>query len=160
MNLNKKNSNNIAMEELRKIHIVLVAVFIGAFTISCNNTGKVNINNSLSVKTPGDTAIIKFDEFEHDFGKITEGERVACVFTFTNSGKGPLVVASATTSCGCTVSKFDDKPIPPGGKGELEVVFDSSGKSGKQTKTITVKSNALKPIVLLKITAEVVTSIN
>ena len=42
--------------------------------------------------------------------------------------------------------------------GNLEVVFDTSGRSGMQTKTITVKSNAQTPVVLLKITAEVVTT--
>ena len=42
--------------------------------------------------------------------------------------------------------------------GNLEVVFDTSGRNGMQTKTITVKSNASIPVVLLKITAEVVTN--
>ncbi len=43
----------------------------------------------------------------------------------------------------------------PGGEGSLEVVFDTSGRNGMQTKTITVKSNAKPAVVLLKITAEV-----
>jgi len=38
------------------------------------------------------------------------------------------------------------------------VVFDTSGRNGMQTKTITVKSNASKPVVLIKITAEVITT--
>jgi hypothetical protein len=148
------------MKEIRKIQFILFTLFVTAFILSCNNSGRVNNKNSVSLVTPGDTAKISFKEYEHDFGKIAEGEKVAYIFTFENTGSGPLVIASATTSCGCTVPEFDNKPVPPGGTGDLEVVFDSSGKSGKQTKTVTVKSNALKPIVLLKITAEVVTSIN
>ena len=101
---------------------------------------------------------IIFKEYEHDFGKVTEGEKVAYVFTFENKGNSKSVMHSATTSCGCTVPKYDTKPIPPGGSGNLEVVFDTSGRNGMQTKTITVKSNASTPVVLLKITAEVVTN--
>jgi hypothetical protein len=56
------------------------------------------------------------------------------------------------------VPKYEAKPISPGANGNLEVVFDTSGRSGMQTKTITVKSNATTPVVLLKITAEVVTT--
>jgi hypothetical protein len=110
--------------------------------------------------SPSDTASIFFREYEHDFGKIAEGEKVGCVFTFENRGTAPLVVNSAVTSCGCTVPKFDKKPVPPGGTGILEVIFDSSGRGGVQTKTITVKSNATKPLVLLRITGEVVTNSN
>ncbi len=38
----------------------------------------------------------------------------------------------------------------PGSTGNLEVVFDTSGRNGMQTKTITVKSNAKTPVVIIK----------
>ncbi len=106
----------------------------------------------------GDTgiAVIVFREYEHGFGQVTEGEKVGYVFKFENKGTAGLVIKSATTSCGCTVPEYDSKPIPPGSEGNLEVVFDTSGRNGMQTKTITVKSNAKTPVVLLRITAEVV----
>jgi hypothetical protein len=126
------------------------------FCISCGNTTSQATPQSSS----SDTASIFFREYEHNFGKIAEGEKVGCVFTFENRGTAPLVVNSAVTSCGCTVPKFDKKPVPPGGTGTLEVIFDSSGRGGVQTKTITVKSNATKPLVLLRITGEVVTNSN
>ena len=81
------------------------------------------------------------------------------MFTFENEGTEDLIISSVTTTCGCTVPKYDTKPIPPGER-KSEVVFDTSGRSGMQTKTITVKSNAKTPVVLLKITAEVVTNNN
>jgi hypothetical protein len=101
-------------------------------------------------------ARIVFREYEHSFGKVTDGEKVSYVFKFNNIGTADLVISSALTTCGCTVPEYDKKPIPPGGTGNMEVVFDTSGKVGMQTKTITVKSNAEKPVVLLKITAEVI----
>jgi hypothetical protein len=98
---------------------------------------------------------IGFNTLLHDFGVITEGEKVAYVFTFTNSGTGSLVINSALTSCGCTVPRFSKKPLAPGEKGTMEVVFNSSGFGGIQTKTITVQSNAQTQIVVLAIKADV-----
>jgi hypothetical protein len=135
--------------------ITTVAILLG---YSCHlNQGKAK---SSSLNSAADTAIISFTEYEHDFGKVAEGEKVACTFTFVNKGAGPLMLSSVTTTCGCTVAKYDTKPISPGNSGTVEIVFDSSGKSGKQTKTITINSNASKPIVLLKITGEVLNSSN
>lgn len=101
------------------------------------------------------TAVLVFREYEHAFGKVSEGEKVSYTFVFDNRGTSDLVLASATTTCGCTIPEYDRKPIPPGGSGKLEVVFNTAGKSGRQTKTITVKSNAKPPVALLRITAEV-----
>jgi hypothetical protein len=89
---------------------------------------------------------------------VAEGEKISHTFIFDNKGTANLIISSASTTCGCTVPKYDRKPIPPGGCGSLEVVFNTSGRSGMQTKTITVKSNASTPVVLLKITAEVINS--
>jgi Protein of unknown function (DUF1573) len=138
------------------IQLVIMTAIIGN---ACQSRkAKAGKSSALDVST--DTAVIYFKEYEHDFGKITEGEKVAGTFIFENKGKGPLVISSVSTSCGCTVPKYDTQPIGPGSSGSIEVVFDSSGKNGRQTKTITVRSNASKPIVLLKISGEVITSTN
>ena len=136
-------------------NIFLLSMVLISLSISqCRNDGRRNT----PVFAEGDTgkAKIVFREYEHSFGKVAEGEKVSHVFKFDNMGTADLVIASALTTCGCTVPEYDTKPIPPGKSGNLEVVFDTSGKDGMQTKTITVKSNADKPVVLLKITAEVV----
>jgi hypothetical protein len=142
-------------------NIVIIALVVIAIIASyCGNSSNRNAGNS--GLQPYDTGTVKliFKEYEHNFGKIAEGEKVGYVFTFENKGTNNLVIASVTTSCGCTVPKYDTKPIPPGGNGNLEVVFDASGKNGMQTKTITIMSNASIPVVLLRITAEVVPTIN
>lgn len=148
------------MKTIFKMVFMLPVVLTAFLCISCNpNTGRGKIQAG-QLTTGSDTAVISFRDYEHDFGKVAEGEKVSSIFTFENKGKGPLVILSVTTSCGCTVPKYDTKPIDPGSTGTLEVVFDSSGKTGKQSKTITVRSNASKPIVLLKISCEVLTSTN
>jgi hypothetical protein len=122
-----------------------------------SNRGEGNTNSQIS-----DTgkAVISFSEVEHNFGKVNEGEKVGCVFSFQNTGTGNLVINSATASCGCTIPKYNRKPIPPGKTGTLEVVFDTSGKQGKQSKTIIVKSNATVSQMLLRITAEITDNTN
>jgi hypothetical protein len=140
---------------MRNIELILL-ILIPLFGSGCGNrTGKQS-GAMLQSKDTG-TAEIAFKVYEHNFGKVLEGEKVGYIFTFENKGTGSLVIASATTSCGCTVPEYDTKPIPPGGTGNMEVVFDTSGKNGIQTKTITVRSNAATPVVLLKINAEVLT---
>ena len=128
-------------------------ILLSCILIRCGN-GPGGTSSVASGSDTG-TARINFREYEHDFGKVDEGEKVGYVFKFENQGTADLVIASATTTCGCTVPEFDAKPIPPGGTGNIEVVFDTSGRNGMQTKTITVKSNARPSVVLLKITADV-----
>jgi hypothetical protein len=128
-------------------------VMITLLFSQCGNDGRKN-SSGIAASDTGIAKIV-FREYEHDFGKVAEGEKVGYVFKFDNMGTADLVIASATTSCGCTVPEYDSKPVAPGGNGSLEVVFDTSGRNGMQTKTITVKSNARPAVVLLKITAEV-----
>jgi hypothetical protein len=140
---------------MRKI-IVISFVLVTIIVSNCNS-GQGQ-NSAASKTNSAGTSVISFREYQHDFGKVAEGEKVSYTFTFDNKGETNLIISSATTTCGCTVPKYEAKPIPPGANGNLEVVFDTSGRSGMQTKTITVKSNATTPVVLLKITAEVVTT--
>lgn len=128
-------------------------MFILAFSGCSNNKGS---NDSLQVSA-ADTgkAVLAFTEFEHHFGKVEEGEKISYTFRYENTGTAPLAINSVTTTCGCTVPRYDTKPVSPGQSGHLEVVFDTSGRDGMQTKTVTVRSNASVPVILLKITAEV-----
>lgn len=127
---------------------------------NCGNSTQKDVAKNVTQLTDTGKAEIVFKEYEHDFGIVSEGEKLGFTFTFMNKGTGSLVIASATTSCGCTVPKFDTRPVSPDGHGKLEVVFNTSGRNGMQTKTITVKSNAIVPVVLLRIKAEVVSNNN
>lgn len=100
-------------------------------------------------------AAFKWEKEFHDFGNITEGERVTTVFTFENTGESPLIISNARGSCGCTVPDYPHKPIAPGATGEIKVSFDSSNRAGKQDKTVTLDANTVPRSTILKITSNV-----
>ncbi len=82
-----------------------------------------------------------FETTEYNFGTITEGQIVKYTFNFKNTGDADLVITDARGSCGCTVPTYPEKPIPPGGKGEINVQFDSNKRTGDQYKTVTLTAN-------------------
>jgi len=87
------------------------------------------------------TTSIKFEEERFNFGTITQGEKVKHTFKFKNTGSEELVIVSAKGSCGCTVPEWPKEPIAPGADGEIYVVFNSDGKSGKQVKQVSIVAN-------------------
>jgi hypothetical protein len=116
------------------------------------------INNPASASGTSDKTKVPVMEFEtetHDFGKITEGEKIQYAFKFKNVGNGDLVIRSANGSCGCTVPEWPKESIPPGGSGVINITFNSSGKHGMQHKTVTLISNTVPNNTVLNITGEV-----
>jgi hypothetical protein len=93
----------------------------------------------------------RFDTTVYDFGEIIQGQKVRHIFKFKNVGEGDLVISDAKTSCGCTVSEYPQKPIPPGGEGEVVVEFDSENKQGQVSKTVTLFANTIPNETELKI---------
>jgi hypothetical protein len=90
--------------------------------------------------------IITFEKKSHDFGDITQGDKVEYVFAFENTGTEPLIITNVEVTCGCTTPKgWPRDPILPGEKGELTVSFNTAGKLGRQNKPIIVISNAANP---------------
>lgn len=137
------------------IYIFIAMLAFGAVMISsCGRNSSGAVKNMPSDTTG--TAVMTFQSPEHNFGKIGSGEKVGCIFTFRNTGDADLVITTATASCGCTVPKFDRKPVPPDGTGTIEVIFDTSGREGLQTKTVVIQSNAENNLVILRIIAEVI----
>lgn len=166
----------------------LLILFVGALVASCSNKeteariakleGKVaeleakngtaktapfTPNNTTApaqpeVKPDGPLPSFEFTQEEHDFGTINEGDIVDHVFTFANNGDAPLIISSATASCGCTVPQWPKEPIPVGGTGEIKVQFNSRKKPGIQDKTVTITANTYPKISRLKIKANVIKS--
>jgi hypothetical protein len=99
---------------------------------------------------------ITFEETEHDFGRLIDGETVAFNFSFTNTGKTDLVIADVSSSCGCTVPSYPRQAIRPGDKGSIKVSFNSRGRRGFQSKTVVVVANTQPNVIQLRIKAQVI----
>jgi len=97
-----------------------------------------------------------FNELKHDFGKIIQGEKVSYSFIFKNTGGTDLVISSAQGSCGCTVPTYPKEPVKPGQEAKIDVVFDSSGKSGLVEKTVTLTTNCNPSTQILTVSSTVI----
>ncbi len=93
------------------------------------------------VKPDGPLPVMQFEQTEHDFGVINEGQKVSYTYKLKNTGEVPLIIQDAKPSCGCTAPDWTKTPIPPGGEGFVKAEFDSNGKPNAQNKTITVTAN-------------------
>ncbi len=124
--------------------------------VAHNTVHNPNTTNAQEITASADAPAMSFKETEHDFGSIEDGKVVRHTFTFTNTGKSPLVIESATSTCGCTVPEVPKAPIAPGAEGKIEVEFNSAGKAGQQVlKVISIKANTQPEITQVNIKADV-----
>lgn len=94
---------------------------------------------------------IKFKETSHDFKKIAEGTQATYSFEFTNVGKAPVVISNVQPSCGCTTPEWTREPIMPGKTGKVTASYNSTGRPGSFSKTITVVNNGEISQIILSI---------
>ncbi|HWK04432.1 MAG TPA: DUF1573 domain-containing protein [Puia sp.] len=100
--------------------------------------------------------VIKFKELAYDFGKIKQGAPVTHDFNFTNTSDAPVIIESATPSCGCTTPVKPEGAIPKGKDNKITAGFNAANV-GPFNKSITVKVAGIDLPVQLKITGEVLT---
>jgi hypothetical protein len=113
-----------------------------------------NVTEETAAPNPN-APVMTFAVSEHDFGDIKPGSVVKHTFEFTNTGKSPLLIENATASCGCTTPNWTKEPIAPGGKGTIDVQFDSHGKMGIQNKEIAIQANTQPSITKIVIKTNV-----
>ncbi len=99
--------------------------------------------------------VFKFKEETHNYGTVPEGPKAECDFEFTNTGKKPISISNAAGSCGCTVPQWPHEPIMPGKKGVIHVSYNTEGRSGRISKTVTISSDAQQKTMVLSITGDV-----
>lgn len=109
-------------------------------TVTSEKTGETHAAATPSTD-PATYTTIQWIDSAKDFGQITEGQKLEVAFRFKNSGDKPLIIQGVQPSCGCTVADYPKEPIAPGKEGVIKGVFDSAGKPGVNTKTMTVLAN-------------------
>lgn len=99
--------------------------------------------------------VAKFNEEKHDFGKIKQNVPAIYFFEITNNSSKPLVIESATASCGCTVPEYPKEPIVPGKTAKIKVQYNAAAM-GHFDKDVTIKLAGIETTKVLKITGEVI----
>ena len=140
----------------------LFLIFILTFCIlSCkNDRSKITtdlVTNHLSAFSENSSRpklFVKEEKFS--FGNVYAGEIVEHSFLVKNIGDKDLLIGDAKASCGCTVPKWPKKPLLPDEEAYIEVVFNTSGRSGKQNKTITLLTNAVPNTTVLQIQGNII----
>jgi hypothetical protein len=127
---------------IKKISLLFVVAAL-AMTTSCKKEVK-------------GTTEITFENLEHDFGTITQGDKVTYDFKFKNTGKTDLLIREAKGSCGCTVPEYPKESIAPGAEDIIKVSFNSAGKIGDQIKSVTLFCNIPEGVKVLHIKSNIV----
>ncbi len=101
--------------------------------------------------------LVKFKELSYDFGKIKQGVPVTHDFVFTNISEKPVIIESATATCGCTTPI---KPEPPVGKGKSDKITAgfNAAATGPFNKSIYIKVAGVDSPLEIKITGDVLTT--
>lgn len=102
------------------------------------------IRNPVTADQPIDTvnvAKMEFNQPKFKYGEVEEGTIVTHDFEFTNTGKAPLIISNAKSTCGCTVPEWPKEPIAVGEKGVINVRFDTKGKKKYNTKPVFITAN-------------------
>ncbi len=130
----KRSASNLIIKGITKCLMMLCLIAL----VSCQNTG-----NKAANKPPSNLGNPKFEFQEefHNFGSLQAGEVVAYNFRFLNSGNGPLIIDKIEKDCGCLEVNFPQQAIEAGTSDFIEVVFNSSGETGRIYKEIVVYSN-------------------
>lgn len=142
------------------VGIVLLSLSLAFVSCKENATSKIEDTNLETAKERDakislGSAIIEFDTKDYDFGTVKEGDVVEGVFKVANKGKTDLVITDASASCGCTVPEWPKDAIKPGDSAEIKFSFNSKGRTGKQSKTITLQTNTANVTETLRIAGTV-----
>ena len=142
---------------MKKISLFTVLILLINFN-SCKEkaTEKIKSENVENASDRDSNVVlpsITFDKLLHDFGEIENGTPVETIFSYTNTGKSPLVVTDIKSTCGCTVPQgWSKEPLKPGESSQFTVKFNGKG-ANKVSKTITLTTNTEKGMEQVRITA-------
>jgi len=97
---------------------------------------------------------VKFKDLTYNFGKIKQGVPVTHDFVFTNVSDKPIVIETATPSCGCTTPVWPQAPVGKGKADKITAGFNAQS-IGPFTKTIAVKLAGVDGVVTITISGDV-----
>jgi len=156
--------SNLKLIKMKAILTLILSVFIGIqFLTAQEKTAqpadpakKTTEAQQLNAAQPAQVApatprTIIWNETTHDFGKIVQSDPASVTFTFNNTGKEPVVITAARSSCGCTVAEYTKEPVKPGASGTVKATYNSArvGAFNKSV-TVTFEGNPTPDVLTIK----------
>jgi len=136
--------NNIKLSELYNY-------IIGGRKKGSFQTTEIENNNNLSKNNTN----VQIDRDSIDLGRFSFKTTRHVAFQLKNTGEQPLIIQTVNTSCGCTVAKYNKKPIVQGKITTVALEYKPNSL-GYFNKTADVVCNVPEGYVRLKISGEVV----
>lgn len=103
--------------------IVITLLSLATFQLSAQKT---------TVKPKKQGVHMTFDKETIALGKMKKGEKRTFDYVFTNTGTDVIEI-EIVSGCDCTTLDWTRKPIKPGEKGTVNVIFDSKEKELTET---------------------------
>ncbi|MEO6455780.1 MAG: DUF1573 domain-containing protein [Ginsengibacter sp.] len=123
---------------MKKILIALLA-----FTSATSVIGQKKIADVATLNTE-----------TYDFGKVKQNNPPTATFVITNISSEPLIIETATPTCGCTISDYTKSPIAPGKTGVIKATYNAANL-GAIHKTLTVKFAGIDELKSINLAGEV-----
>lgn len=127
--------------------IVVFIIFMGFYFVTKKIRSRVLGFNIMSE--------IALDSAEHDFGKITQNNKVSIYFKYKNTSNKSLTIYSVSSRCGCTIPNWSRTQLSPNEIDSFLVRYDAK-ELGYFAKEIVVISNAKSSPDMLYIFGEVI----
>jgi len=92
---------------------------------------------------------LEFEATELDLEVGLMDDSVEAVFRFKNTGDKAVSISEPKSSCGCTVPTLEKTVYAPGEEGEIKALFTIGGRTGKQHKSVSLKTDDPKNSTVL-----------
>lgn len=132
---------------MKKVLFILIAILISGTSIFAQTASQTSENP--------DAPIIFLEETLFDYGTIEQNGDGMHFFIYKNTGKEPLIFSKVRSSCGCTIPEWSREPLLSQQQDTIKVKYDTR-RLGRFSKTVSIFSNAKKPMVVVRIQGEVV----
>ncbi len=124
--------------------IVTFGAALVAAVVCWHDAGAKAIRQINKLILTGPKAIVEQPEW--DLGVIESPGEFKHSFIIRNEGNAPLLLSRGPSTCSCTVGKLPEKPIPPGGRAEVNVAFSNAAKknelkAGPFSEGVTIRTN-------------------
>ncbi len=100
-----------------------------------------NVLKEETLKALPNAPVMEINPSQLNFGKVEEGTIAKGKLRFMNKGNTELRVDKVTPSCDCVKAEVSKNFLNPGEKAEINFEFDTTGRTGKMTRTVTIETN-------------------